>query len=238
MFFASRFVVGHSGPFLLPCSRSEFLFLVHSFRRNPFRMAVRSGTDRTFLYFRLRIDPDRIQENLPCGGLVQYPENQCSAGQKPETCLRRPQAMTQITLLYISEPAARLPLLRGFHFAGHGRAQGRAAVRLPDLPDKISNRSVGQDAGFPRTQNGDRARYDLTGDRKFSRPGHFMPRVGFPRSPQDTRKTQGTPIPAVLGKTLTDFLSLALFSKKTFSALDNSLFACILSSHFLKTGRI
>ena len=34
-----------------------------------------------------------------------------------------------------------------------------------------------------------------------------MPRVGFPRSPQDTRKTQDTPIPAVLGKTLTDYLT-------------------------------
>ena len=33
-----------------------------------------------------------------------------------------------------------------------------------------------------------------------------MPRVGFPRSPQDTRKTQDTPIPAVLGKTLTDYV--------------------------------
>ena len=32
-----------------------------------------------------------------------------------------------------------------------------------------------------------------------------MPGVGFPRSPQDTRKTQDTPIPAVLGKTLTDY---------------------------------
>ncbi len=32
-----------------------------------------------------------------------------------------------------------------------------------------------------------------------------MPRVGFPRSPQDTRKTQDTSIPAVLGKTLTDY---------------------------------
>ena len=28
-----------------------------------------------------------------------------------------------------------------------------------------------------------------------------MPGVGFPRSPQDTRKTQDTPIPAVPGKT-------------------------------------
>ena len=35
-----------------------------------------------------------------------------------------------------------------------------------------------------------------------------MPGVGFPRSPQDTRKTQDTPIPAVLGKTLTDYLRL------------------------------
>ena len=32
-----------------------------------------------------------------------------------------------------------------------------------------------------------------------------MPRLGFPRSPRDTRKTQDTPIPAVLGKTLTDY---------------------------------
>ena len=35
-----------------------------------------------------------------------------------------------------------------------------------------------------------------------------MPGVGFPRSPQDTRKTQDTPIPAVLGKTLTDYHEL------------------------------
>ena len=44
----------------------------------------------------------------------------------------------------------------------------------------LCNRSVGQDAGFPRTQtenteNEDRARHDLTGDRKFSRRGDFMP---------------------------------------------------------------
>ena len=32
-----------------------------------------------------------------------------------------------------------------------------------------------------------------------------MPGVGFPRSPRDTRKTQDTPIPAVLGKTLTGY---------------------------------
>ena len=56
-------------------------------------------------------------------------------------------------------------------------------------------------------ENGERARHGLTGDRKFSRLGDFMPRVGFPRSPQDTRKTQDqdTPIPAVLGKTRTDY---------------------------------
>ena len=34
-----------------------------------------------------------------------------------------------------------------------------------------------------------------------------MPRVGFPRSPQDT------PIPAVLGKTLTDYAEIELFSR-------------------------
>ncbi len=58
-------------------------------------------------------------------------------------------------------------------------------------------------------ENGDRARHDLTGDRKFSRLGDFMPGVGFPCSPRDTRKTQDTPIPAVLGKTLTDYVRLA-----------------------------
>ena len=57
--------------------------------------------------------------------------------------------------------------------------------------------------GF-RGEYGERARHGLAGDRKFSRLGDFMPGVGFPRSPQDTRKTQDTPIPAALGKTLTD----------------------------------
>ncbi len=33
-----------------------------------------------------------------------------------------------------------------------------------------------------------------------------MPGVGFPRSPRDPRKTLDTPIPAVLGKTLTDYI--------------------------------
>jgi len=51
----------------------------------------------------------------------------------------------------------------------------------------------------------------LTGDRKFSRLGDFMPGAGFPRSPQDTRKTQDTPIPAVLGKTLTDYKKTVFF---------------------------
>ena len=40
-----------------------------------------------------------------------------------------------------------------------------------------------------------------------------MPGVGFPRSPQDTRKTQDTPIPAVLGKTLTDYCGGPDFEK-------------------------
>ena len=44
-----------------------------------------------------------IQENLPGGNLFQYPENQCTAGQKPETLLCRPQAMIQINQLNISE---------------------------------------------------------------------------------------------------------------------------------------
>ena len=41
-----------------------------------------------------------------------------------------------------------------------------------------------------------------------------MPGVGFPRSPQDTRKTQDTPIPAVLGKTLTDYAPQEDIQKK------------------------
>ncbi len=44
-----------------------------------------------------------------------------------------------------------------------------------------------------------------------------MPRVGFPRSLQDTRKTQDTPIPAVLGKTLTDY-KLCLIHEKKFKS--------------------
>ena len=68
-----------------------------------------------------------------------------------------------------------------------------------------SGRRISANSNGENGENGDRARYDLTGDRKFSRLGDFMPGVGFPRSPQDTRKTQDTPIPAVLGKTLTEY---------------------------------
>ena len=38
-----------------------------------------------------------------------------------------------------------------------------------------------------------------------------MPGVGFPHSPRDTRKTQDTPMPAVLGKTLTDYKKSVFF---------------------------
>ena len=49
-----------------------------------------------------------------------------------------------------------------------------------------------------------------------------MPRVGFPRSPQDTRKTQDIPIPAVLGKTLTDYPMLSILRKKNGLPIDKS----------------
>ena len=60
-----------------------------------------------------------------------------------------------------------------------------------------------------------------------------MPGVGFPRSPQDTRKTQDTPIPAVLGKTLTDYCPPEIFPQKIFLLLENDSTRLYVSSGFL-----
>ena len=52
-----------------------------------------------------------------------------------------------------------------------------------------------------------------------------MPKVGFPRSSQETRKTQDTPIPAVLGKTLTDYENAKKYGKNNHSGIEKKRFS-------------